>query len=69
MRGICNAKVILEWDDGRKSEIGTIGIEPTEKLTELRCKSRIFWQRLGWEFVRKGFRMMLHHRKWVERNG
>lgn len=55
-RFIANAKVILEWDNGRKTKIGTITIEG--KKDEVKTKARYLRQRFGWELVRKGMKLM-----------
>lgn len=59
---ICNAKVILSWDNGRTMEIGTITVETNNSA--MKGKTTHLRQRIGWELVRKGFAIMLPKRKW-----
>lgn len=68
MAGVWNAKIFLEWDNGRRAEVGTMTIESTEKCTKFRSKVKASRQRIGWEFVRMGMRIMFPGRKWVTRN-
>ena len=61
---VCNAKVILSWDNGRTVEIGTITAETNKSA--MKGKTTLLRQRIGWELVRKGFAIMLPKRKWKE---
>lgn len=63
---ICNAKVILMWDNGRTVEVGTISVEINK--SEMKGKATHIRQRIGWELVRKGFTIMLPKCKWKEVN-
>jgi len=60
-----NARVVLEWSDGRKVEIGTVEMRSEEKGTKLSSTVRMNMKRFGWEIVRLGFRVMFPRRKWV----
>ena len=57
------AEVVLIWDDGRRTKLGTINITAD---SEINPRMRHIRQRIGWEFVRKGFRIMFPWRKWYE---
>lgn len=61
---VCNAKVILTWDNGRTVEVGTISVETNK--AGMKGKAGHLRQRIGWELVRKGFAIMLPKRKWKE---
>ena len=63
------AKVVLKWDNGRSVEIGTIEINSEDKGTRLKSRVRVAGTRIGWEFVRMGFRIMFPGRKWEEKHG
>ena len=58
-----NARVYLEWDDGRRVEMGTLNLEGNKSGAVMSWvpKSR---QRIGWDLVRLGMRMMFPGRKW-----
>lgn len=58
-----DAEIILKWDDGRTTTIGTLSVDCDKNRLKYKCGGR--WrQRLGWELVREGFRIMLPRRKW-----
>lgn len=60
-----SAEVILKWDNGRTVKMGTLDIEYTTDENDLKYKNRIkLRQRLGWELVRAGFRVMFPFREW-----
>lgn len=59
---ISNAKVILAWENGKVTEIGSIEI--TTDKGSMKAKTTHLRQRIGWELVRKGFALMFQHRKW-----
>lgn len=61
---VCNAKVILSWDNGRTVKIGTITVGTNKSA--MKGKTTLLRQRIGWELVRKGFAIMLPKRKWKE---
>ena len=64
---IDNARVILEWSNGKTVELGTLEITASsEAETRISARMRCFRQRTGWELVRKGFWLMLPWRKWKE---
>ena len=64
---IDNARVILEWSNGKTVELGTLEITASvEAETSVSARMRLFRQRLGWELVRKGFWLMFPWRKWKE---
>ena len=54
------AAIILTWSDGRRVKLGSIKFEATKDGFKVTQKFR---QILGWELVRKGFRLMLPRRK------
>ena len=58
---ICNAKVILMWDNGRTVEVGTISVEINK--SGMKGIATHIRQRIGWELVRTGFAIMLPKRK------
>ena len=58
---ICNAKVILMWDNGRTVEVGTISVETNK--SGMKVIATHIRQRIGWELVRTGFAIMLPKRK------
>lgn len=60
---VMQAKVYLQWEDGRSASLGTINIEKNGKEAKIRGL-RKFRQRLGWELIRTGFRIMMPGRKW-----
>ena len=68
MTGVWTVKIVLEWDNGRRAEVGTLHIESTEKCTKFKSKVRVSGVRIGWEFIRMGFRIMFPGRKLVTRN-
>ena len=58
-----DAEIILKWDDGRTTTIGTLNVDCDKNSLKYKRSGR--WrQRLGWELVREGFRIMLPQRKW-----
>lgn len=64
---IDNARVILEWSNGKTVELGTLEITASsEAETSVSSRMRLLRQRLGWELVRKGFWLMFPWRKWKE---
>ena len=63
---ITNAKITLIWDNGRKTELGTLSIEYGEKWYQAKGRMKLIFKRLGWEFVRIGFKVMFGGRKWLE---
>lgn len=64
---IDNAKVILEWSNGKTVELGTLGITAdAEAETKVSARMRWLRQRLGWELIRKGFWLMFPWRKWTQ---
>lgn len=62
---IINAEVVLEWENGRKVHIGTLETTADDNGM-VKAKVRHMRQRIGWEFVRTGFMIMFHGRKWRE---
>jgi hypothetical protein len=62
---IDGAKVILIWENGKQTELGTFEIT-ADDIAESKQSARIRWfrQRLGLELVRKGFWIMFPWRKW-----
>lgn len=58
-----NARVYLGWDDGERVEMGTLKLEGNKDGAVMSWipKSR---QRIGWDLVRIGMRMMFPGRKW-----
>ena len=60
---INKANLILQWDDGRSVHIGSLDIETTKTGVTTTGNFRI---RLGWEFIRKGFLIMLPGHKWKQ---
>ena len=59
---ICEAKIFLKWDNGKSQEVGTMTIEADKG--QMKSKTSHFQQRIGWEFIRIGFGLMLPGRKW-----
>ena len=59
---IVRADVVLTWDNGRRVRIGSV---PGKKKRDVLHVT----QALGWELVRKGFRMMLPGCEWKEDYG
>lgn len=67
---IDGAKVVMIWSDGRTVELGTLDIEAhVEEETRVTVKIKRFRQKIGWELVRKGFRIMFPWRKWEMQEG
>lgn len=65
MRVVKDAKVTLEWSDGHRTEIGTIHAETDTKELRTKVKGKISRQRIGWEFVRLGMKVIFPGKKWV----
>lgn len=68
-RFFVNAKVVVQWDDGRVTQIGTIEVQPDKKGTKAGVCVRVFRCRLGWDLIRTGMRIMLGRRQWKQENG
>lgn len=65
---VIGAKIILKWGDGRTTTIGTLDVDFDKNSLKYKWSGR--WrQRLGWEIVREGFRIMFPFRKWKEETG
>ena len=60
------AKIILAWDNGRETEIGTLEVKSEEKGTRMVWRVRTYRARLGWELVRHVMKVMFPGRKWKE---
>lgn len=59
------ADVFLEWEDGRTVKLGTIDLEYEKDEAKLKYKNRIkLRQRIGWELVRAGFKVIFPFRTW-----
>lgn len=52
-----NADILLIWDDGRATHLGTLHFEITDKGKKIKMPSAM-WFRLGWELVKTGFAIM-----------
>ena len=65
-RTIKSATITLKWEDGRECEIGTLQLEGNTDGLSYTVKHRVRMQRIGWEFVRLGTRLMFPGRKWKE---
>lgn len=65
-RLISEAKIILKWDNGVQTEIGTLSMEQAEK-TENRTKVNVSRQRIGWNLVRVGMKLMFPKINWMEK--
>lgn len=52
---IPDGKIMIEWPDGRRREIGTM--EFNTSVAEIKCRVRIKRLAIGWEFVRIGLRI------------
>lgn len=63
-RLIEDAKVELTWSDGRKAKMGTLHIESDKDGLGYKVRTKISRQRIGWEFVRFGMRVMFGGRTW-----
>ena len=61
---VTGAKLILEWENGRRTELGTLSVD--SERNEVKGKMRMMNQRIGWDMVRVGMRMMFPRRKWQE---
>ena len=64
---IAGAEVVLEWSNGKRVKMGTLDIT-ADSVAESKASMRMRWyrQRIGWDLVRMGFRIMFPWRKWKE---
>lgn len=62
-RFVKEAKLDLTWNDGHRVSMGTLKVEANESDLRLIGMRRIK-QRIGWELIRTGFRIMLPGKKW-----
>lgn len=61
---VCDAELVLKWDNGRTSKIGTVSVEFDKDGMKAKGLKHLR-QRFGWEMVRAGFRIMLPGREWA----
>ena len=57
MADISGGKFVLEWNDGRRREVGSVDIDMAKVGAE--CRLRMRRIRLGWEFVRIGLKIWI----------
>lgn len=62
-RIVKEARLEIVWDDGHRADMGTLTIDANEKEVRLIGMWKIR-QRIGWELVRTGFRIMMPGRAW-----
>ena len=62
-RIVKEARLELVWSDGHRVDMGTLTIDAKEKEVRLIGMRRIR-QRIGWELVRTGVRIMMPWKKW-----
>ena len=65
-RLIKEAKILLKWDNGVQTEIGTLSMEQAGKM-EIQAKINVSRQRIGWNLVRMGMKLMFPKINWVEK--
>ena len=65
-RLIEQARVEAIWDNGSRTEVGTIRIESAKDGMSYDVNAKISRRRIGWYFVRFGLRMILGGRRWRE---
>ena len=65
-RLIKEAKILLKWDNGVQTEIGTLSMEQTGKM-EIQTKVNVSRQRIGWNVVRMGMKLMFPKINCVEK--
>lgn len=65
-RLIKDAKILLKWDNGVQTEIGTLSMEQAGKM-EIQTKVNVSRQRIGWNLVRMGMKLMFPKINWVEK--
>lgn len=62
-RFVKEAQVDLTWSDGPRVKMGTLKV--CAEVSEMHLTGmRKIRQRIGWELVRKGFRIMLPGKEW-----
>ena len=66
MAAPAGAKIILAWDNGQETEIGTLEVKSEEKGTRMTCRVRMQRARFGWGLVRLGMKVMFPGKKWKE---
>ncbi len=62
-RFVKEARLVLIWNDGHRVDMGTLTVSADEKEAHVKGMRRIR-QRMGWELIRTGFRIMLPGREW-----
>ena len=60
---IQNAKILLKWDSGVETEIGTLEMESKGKIG-IETRVKVSRQRIGWSIVRIGMKLIFPKRKW-----
>ena len=59
------AEIELTWDNGVKTKIGTLSMEYGK--VDATARINVSRQRIGWNLVQMGFKLMFPRRKWEER--